>query len=234
MRRRPGGRCARQPRGLRLLRQQADDDGGGGNARRRRARMRRRSPAASATRAGRRDMKFMDHERLGFNYRLTRRPGGDRDRATRAARSAARGPSPAVAAAYSERLAAIGARRARGRGSRRAACCRSATAAASGAAGSSTSLRLPARADRDARHRRARPARHRRAPLPPLHPPLRASTGSGSAPRRGSSRSPRTSRGVSVALPFYPGLGEDVDRARRRRARRDPRSQARPDRPFIH
>ena len=69
-RRGPRGRHARQPRDLRLLRQQADDDGGGGDARsrpRREVAARLRSERNQGRAA---DMGWLDHGGLGFNYRL--------------------------------------------------------------------------------------------------------------------------------------------------------------------
>ena len=65
------GRRPRQPRHLRLLRQQADDDGGGGDDRPPR---RRRAPPACARERNQgraADMGWLDHDRLGFNYRLS-------------------------------------------------------------------------------------------------------------------------------------------------------------------
>ena len=96
------------------------------------------------------DMDWVDHDRLGFNYRLTEVQAAlgiaqlerldamlaDRARVAAALHRAARGA----------RL-----RRAGGRGrSRPVWCCRAPTTARRAAAGSSTRVRLPAGADRDA------------------------------------------------------------------------------------
>ena len=102
------GRRPRQPRHLRLLRQQADDHGGG----------RDRSSPSDASVAERlrsernqgraRDMGWLDHERLGFNYRLTDLQAAigvaqvERADELLAARDR-------VAALYAERLGALGA-----------------------------------------------------------------------------------------------------------------------------
>ncbi len=138
------------------------------------------------------NMKFMDHDRLGFNYRLTDVQAAlgiaqlERLDELLAGRAA-------VAAAYSERLAALG--------------------AAEPGAGDPDDLvlplgdrggerrswfvyvvRLPARSRPRRRDRRARPARDRRPALSALHPPLRPLPGALRDDRRASSRSPRTSR----------------------------------------
>ena len=70
LRRRRGGRRARSPGGLRLLREQADDDrrGRDGHARGRGPQGAHRQRAKPGPRP---DMDWLDHDRLGFNYRLS-------------------------------------------------------------------------------------------------------------------------------------------------------------------
>ena len=133
---------------LRLLRQQAVDDRRGRHARRLDPEL-ASARAASATRAARPDMDWVDHDRLGFNYRLTEVQAAlgiaqlERlDELLAAARS--------VASLYRERLAELDSGRRPARATRTACCCRAPTASPSGGAGSSTWSGCPAGADRDA------------------------------------------------------------------------------------
>ena len=93
--------------------------------------------AASATRAARADMGWLDHDRLGFNYRLTRRSR------RRSASRRSSGPTSCSPARDARRrrstraLDALGGAPA-GRAIPTASSCPAPTAATSGAAGSST------------------------------------------------------------------------------------------------
>ena len=93
-RRGPAGRLARQPRGLRLLRQQAADDGGGGDARRRRPGD--RGAAAQRAQPGPRAGHGLGRPRPArLQLPAHRGPGGARGRPARAPRRAARRPRAA-------------------------------------------------------------------------------------------------------------------------------------------
>ena len=110
---------ARPPGGLRLLRQQAADDRRGrhGHARRRRRTKERIDSERNQGRAP--DMGWLDHDRLGFNYRLTRHRLRDRPRPARAPRRDARRPRARRRAATARRWPAS-----------RASSCRARTPAA--------------------------------------------------------------------------------------------------------
>ena len=136
----PQGRRPRQPRHLRLLRQQADDDGGGGDDRPPRPRRGRRACARERNQGRAVDMGWLDHDRLGFNYRLSDLAAAlgvaqveKLDSLLERARDVARD----VRGAAGRRSRGCG-RRSPARGSR------------ASAAGSSTPCRLPQGADRDA------------------------------------------------------------------------------------
>ena len=149
------------------------------------------------------DMGWLDHDRLGFNYRLSDLAGGARRRPGREARRAARRARAAVAALYARAawpaIEGVDARR-------------SPAAARSGAAGSSTSSASPTGVDRDAVDRP--PRRARRSPARPTCPASTSSrTCASSATARASSRSPKPPRPRSLALPFFPAMSEaQVDR----------------------
>ena len=145
----------------------------------------------------------VDHDRLGFNYRLT-------DLQARSASPSSSGStscSPRARAwprSTRERLAALGARPP-ARATPRASCFPARTAGPSGAAGSSTSSscrgRRPRRGDRGARR-----ARRRGQGLHALHPPdaalpraLRLREGQFPVAEDASAR--------SLALPFFTGDG---------------------------
>ena len=194
LRRRRQRRRARQSRRIRLLRQQADDDGGGGML------ISGSEAAAEVARSERNQgrapgMKFMEHDRLGFNYRLTDVQAALGDRPARAPRlddGGALGGSPRPTRSASPRSAAPS----RARATPTTSSCRSRDRGAERRSWFVYVLRLPKSRRPRRRHRRARPPRHRRPSVPAVHPHSRASSGSGSAPARASSRSPRTSRGA--------------------------------------
>ena len=138
------------------------------------------------------DMGWLDHDRLGFNYRLDDLSCAlglaqlERLDGMLAARAR-------VAALYGEALAGS-----------RGWSCRATTRAATGAAGSSTWSSCRRRGPRR-RHGGLRERGVDSKPyLPAIH--LSASTASASATARASSRSARTWPRRSLALPFYPEL----------------------------
>ena len=191
-----------QPRDLRLLRQQADDDGGGRHPRHART---RRSPSGSRSERnqGRApDMDEVEHDRIGFNYRLT-----DLQAAIGIAQverlDELLDARDDVAAAL-PRAAHAARRRARRRGRRpTTSSCPCENAATSGAAGSSSSSSCrrdrPRRGDRLARASRASPPR----PTCPASTCCRP-TASGSASRAASSRSPSASPSARSRCPSSP------------------------------
>ena len=190
-----------------------------------------RRPAASGTRAGRRTMKFMDHDRLGFNYRLTDIQAALGDRPARAPRRDARRAAPPSRPRYSERLRRARRRRAGRRRSRRPRPAARATAGASGAAGSSMSSACRSRGSRRASSPSSTGAGSTPARICPASTSP-ASSASGSAPPRrvpGRRGLLAPLAGVAV-LPGAPGV---VGRARRRRADRGPRARPAEARPFI-
>ena len=149
---------------LRLLRQQADDHGRGRDA--------RPAPAPDAARLrsernqGRApDMGWLDHERLGFNYRLTDLQAAigvaqlERLDELLAARAGWRRCTARRRSAGGRR--ALEARRCAGRGAERRSWFVYA-------------VRLPAGADRDAVDRPTSPSAASRQGLPAVHPPVPA------------------------------------------------------------
>ena len=153
-RRRRAGRRARQPRGVRLLPEQADHDGRGRHG---------RLPPTPATRQridsernqGRApDMGWLDHDRLGFNYRLVDLACAlgvaQLERLDELLERRAR----AVAGCYAEALA----------GHRGARAARARTRAATAAAGSSTSCSCREGSTATPRSRRCASAASTRSP----------------------------------------------------------------------
>ena len=177
---------------LRLLRQQAADDGRGRDARRRRPRG--RGAAAQRAQPGPGAGHGLGRPRPArLQLPPHRAPGGARRRPARAPRRAAR--RPRACRGHLHRAP----RGARLRGARRRGRPRRARAAVRrpwrGAA-QLVRLRRPAAGGGRPRRgaRRPRPARGRGQGLHAVHPPDGASTASGSAIARASSRSPRTPR----------------------------------------
>ena len=178
-----------QPRDLRLLREQADDHGGGGLLVTPRPRGRGARARASATRAAPPDMGWLEHDRLGFNYRLSDLQAAigiaQVERLDELLNARAN-----VAALYRERLTQLGAAPAGDRGTARLLPCEN--------RGDERRswfvfvVQLPQGADRDAVIASLAEQRHRLQGLPALHPPL-PPYASASASARASSRSPSAS-----------------------------------------
>ena len=142
------------------------------------------------------DMGWLDHDRLGFNYRLS-------DLAA------------ALGVAQVEKLDSLLERRAAvardvlgaAGGDRGLAGADPPAAAPSAAAGSSTPSASPQGVDRDATIARLAERGVASQGLPALHPPLPAPASS-SATARASSRSPKPPPPHSLALPFFPAMSE--------------------------
>ena len=159
------------------------------------------------------DMGWVDHDRLGFNYRLTEVQAAlgvaQLERLDELLAERAR-----AAALYTERLAALdyGAP-GRARAIRRGWCCPAPTAAPSAAAGSSTPCGCPAAADRDAVLADLAQRGVEAKAYMPAHPPDGALCASASASARASSRSPRTPRRACSRCRSSPAIAEQqIDR----------------------
>ena len=192
---RAAGRRPRQPRHLRLLRQQADDDGGGGDDRPPRRR-RGGAPALGAQPGPRRRHGLARPRSPRLQLPPLRPRRGARRRPGREARLAAGAPARAVAAMYEERP-----RGARGRRARR-----SPAAAPRCAAGSSTRSASPAGVDRDATIARlGERGIASKAYLPCIHlfPHLREL-----GYREGQFPVAEAAAADSLALPFFPAMSE--------------------------
>ena len=168
---------------VRLLSEQADDDRRGRDGRRRTRRRSGACSARSATRAAATPGGWLEHVRLGFNYRLERhrapRSGSARSSgSTRSSRSA-----PRRRAATTELLGRIDGRRAAVRRRRRPPPL-------------VVRLRRPLPGQRDARAGRSRAFEREGIGYNrylPVDPPAAVHASSASASARGSARSPRTS-----------------------------------------
>ena len=195
-RRRRRGRRARPPGRLRLLRQQAADDGRGrdghdwptGRSKERIDSERNQGRAP--------DMGWLDHDRLGFNYRLSDLALRARPRPARAPRRHARRPRAG------RRALPRGARRRR-RGPRAALPGRRRRTSAAGSSSSSRSRTATTATTVIARA--ARRAGVQSKPYLPGDPPDVLLPRDVRPPRRASSRSARTSRRGRSRCPFFPG-----------------------------
>ena len=159
------------------------------------------------------DMGWLDHDRLGFNYRLS-------DIAC------------ALGLAQLERLDDMLAARARVAGwyrealagpSSAASRCPAPTPAATSAAGSCSSSSCRDGVDRDATVRRPARARRPVQAVPAGDPPDVVLPRALRPPARASSRSASGSRRASLALPFFPADDRGAGRAGRRGAQRPSR-----------
>ena len=142
------------------------------------------------------DMGWLDHDGLGFNYRLS-------------------DIAAALGVAQVEQLRLVLAGRSRVAAALRAAARRRRPGCEAPGAGRGAErrswfvyvVRLADEVDRDATIARLAEQRHRQQVLPAVHPPLPASRAS-SATARASSRSPKPPRPHSLALPFFPTMSE--------------------------
>ena len=159
------------------------------------------------------DMGWLDHDRLGFNYRLTDLAVRARDRAARAPRRHARRPRPGRG----------GLPRGAGRRSRGSSCRADGRRLAAGSSTSSSS-RAESTATTTIVALRERGVASKPY-LPAIHLMSR-STASASATARASSRSREDVAARSLALPFFPaddrGPGRAGGRGAGRRPRRSP------------